>query len=230
MQPNNTNTFSLVHLTRPPKVAPPAGEKPPLLLLLHGVGSNERDLFGLASYLDDRFFVVSARAPRPHNNGFGWYPVTFTAEGAIADETKAAQSRDILATFIDEVVAAYDVDPNQVYLTGFSQGAIMSLYLSLHAPEKVAGVVAMSGRLLSVTLAERASDAALTGLPIFAVHGIYDSVLPISDGRRIQEELSRLPVDFSYREYPMAHEVSQESLADIAAFLSDRLNKTSTKS
>jgi phospholipase/carboxylesterase len=222
----SSNTLSLTHLTRPPRIAPKDGEKPPLLLLLHGVGSHERDLFGLASELDGRFFVVSARAPLPHGGGFGWYPVDFTPNGPVADEAKAQTSRDLLETFINEVVTAYEVDAERVYLAGFSQGAIMSLYLALHSPEKVAGVAAMSGRLIGATLAERADDARLAGLPILAVHGVYDRVLTIAEGRRIRDELSRLPVKLTYHEYPMAHEVSRESLTEVASFLTTRLDSS----
>ena len=216
--------LSLIHQTRLPRTAPGAGEKPPLLLLLHGVGSNEADLFGLAAQFDPRFFVVSARAPLSHGSGFGWYPVVFTESGPVADESQAQASRDKLQRFIGEAVAAYDLDARRVFLVGFSQGAIMSLYLGLCAPETVTGVVAMSGRLISRTLAERADDTRLMRLPILAVHGLYDAVLPISEGRRIQAELSRLPVDFSYHEYPMAHHTSPESLATVAAFLAARLD------
>ncbi|MBC7805003.1 MAG: alpha/beta fold hydrolase [Akkermansiaceae bacterium] len=224
MQPSNT--LSLTHLTRPPRIAPPDGGKPPLLILLHGVGSHERDLFGLANELDGRFFVVSVRAPLPHGGGFGWYPVDFTPNGPVADEAKARTSRDLLQTFIGEITQAYGLDSDRVYLAGFSQGAIMSLYLALHSPELVAGVAAMSGRLIEATLSERAEDARLAGLPILAVHGVYDRVLTIAEGRRIQAELSRLPVELTYHEYEMAHEVSRESLGAVASFLTARLDSS----
>ncbi len=220
----DTGRFSLQHLTRPPRIEPTGGIKPPLLLLAHGVGSHERDLFGLADELDERFFVASVRAPLTHGQGFGWYPVEFTPDGLVADEMYAGTSRDLLRTFIAEATTAYDLDASRVYLAGFSQGAIMSLYLALHAPEVVAGVVAMSGRLIGATLAERADDARLAGLPVLAVHGLHDRVLPITEGRRIQMELSRLPLDFAYQEYPMGHEVTRESLARVASFLTGRLN------
>ncbi|MBC8141977.1 MAG: dienelactone hydrolase family protein [Armatimonadetes bacterium] len=216
--------LSLIHRTIAPRTAPKPGEKPPMLLLLHGVGSNEADLPGLAPYFDERFFVVSARAPLVHDSGFGWYPVQFTPNGAIPDESFAQTSRVTLETFIAEAVVAYDLDETRVYLVGFSQGAIMSLYLSLHSPELIAGAAAMSGRLINVTLAERADDPRLAGLPILAVHGLYDNVLTIADGRRIQSELSRLPLDFSYHEYPIGHHTSPESIAQVATFLTDCLN------
>ena len=221
----NKGNFSLYHLSRPPRVAPKAGEKAPLLILLHGVGSHEHDLFGLANYLDARFFVISVRAPLNYHTGYGWFPIQFTPEGILADEEQAKRSRDLIQKFIGEATEAFGTDPKQVYLTGFSQGAIMSLYLALHQPELVAGVVAMSGRLLPDTLAARADDSRLSSLPVFAVHGVYDQVLPIAEGRWIQSELSKLPLDFSYQEYPMGHEVSQESLTDIAQFLKRQLDK-----
>ncbi len=181
---------------------------------------------GLAPYLDGRFLILSLRAPLMlGQNAFGWYPLQWTAEGVpIGDPDRARQSRDALAAFIPEAVQAYNADARRVFLMGFSQGAIMSLYLGLHQPELVRALVPMSGRLLPEAWDEHASDERLSGLPIFAVHGTRDSVLPISEGRAIRDQLSTLPVDLTYTEYPMAHEVSGESLQDIAAFLTAQLD------
>jgi len=210
------------------ELALPRRESPglaPLLLLLHGVGSNEQDLFGLAEYLDERFFIVSARAPHTLGQGaYGWYHVQWTAAGPIGDADEARQSRDSITQFIGELTKQYPVDPQQVYLMGFSQGAILSLYTLLTRPELVAGIVAMSGRLLPEAWAERVSNEQLTGKPVFAVHGTADQTLPIAEGRAIRDHLQTLPLEFAYREYPMAHQVSQESLADIAQWLTERLN------
>jgi len=87
----------------------------------------------------------------------------------------------------------------------------------------VAGVVAMSGRLLPEIVPQIVPPARLSGLPFFVAHGVADGVLPIHFGREIRERLTELPVALTYREYPMAHEVSPESLADITAWLSQRL-------
>ena len=217
-------SLSLTHLVREPEVAPPAGDKPPLMLLLHGVGSHEHDLFDLAPHLDPRFLVLSLRAPITLRPGaFAWYPVDFTPQGIVSDETQAEASRQKILAFIDEAVEAYGADPARVFLGGFSQGAIMSLFAALTAPERVAGVVPMSGRLLPDAWHNRAPDDALRGLPVFAVHGTYDNVLPVALGREIRDKLLTLPLDFAYREYPMAHEISQASLSDIADWLTARL-------
>lgn len=217
--------LSLRHLVQGARVAPADGAKSPLIVLLHGVGSSEHDLFGLASSLDPRLIVVSARGPLIHaqSGGAAWYPVTFSPEGITADETVAADSRDKIIQFLGEAAEAYGADPQRIYLGGFSQGAIMSLYVALTQPEAIAGAVLMSGRLLPMAWGERAGDDRLRGLPILAMHGLYDPGLPIASGREIQEKLSTLPLDFTYQEYPMAHEVSDASLAAATGWLSVRL-------
>jgi phospholipase/carboxylesterase len=218
--------LSLRHLVRGAQTAPLADSKPPLLVLLHGVGSSEHDLFGLASYLDPRLVVVSARGPLTHaqSGGAAWYPVTFTPEGITADESVAVESRDKIIRFLGEAAEAYGADPRRIYLGGFSQGAIMSLYVALTHPEAIAGAVLMSGRLMPLAWEERAPDDRLRGLPVLATHGVYDPVLPIASGREIRDKLSALPLDFTYHEYPMAHEVSGESLAAATTWLSARLD------
>jgi phospholipase/carboxylesterase len=217
--------LTLRHLVRGAQTASEGGGKPPLLVLLHGVGSSEHDLFGLAPYLDPRLVVVSARGPLIHaqSGGAAWYPVTFTPEGITADETIAAESRSKILRFLAEAAEAYGADSRRLYLGGFSQGAIMSLYVALTHPEVISGAVLMSGRLMPMAWEERAEDDRLRGLPILATHGLYDQVLPITSGREIRDKLSVLPIDFTYHEYPMAHEVSGESLAEATNWLSARL-------
>lgn len=214
--------FSLVHLTRAP--TQDAGAPPPLLLLLHGVGSHEGDLMGLAPYLDPRFFIVSARAPVVLGPGmYGWFHVQLDPYHPIINPDEAEASRRTLLGFIDELIEAYGPDPARVYLMGFSQGAIMSLSVALTRPDKVAGVVVMSGRVLPEVQPLMASPEAMRELPVFVAHGTEDPVLPVEHGRAAKRLLEGLPVTLTYREYPMGHQVSEESLADVAAWLTERL-------
>ncbi len=217
--------LSLVHLVRQPLVK---DGPPPLLLLLHGVGSNEYDLFELAPYVDGRFLIISARAPYTlGRDSYAWFEVNFTGQGPVIDPEQAEASRKKLITFIDEVVKAYGADARQVYLMGFSQGAIMSASVALTSPGLVAGAVLMSGRILPQIEPLIAAPEKLKNLPILVVHGTADAVLPISHGRASHKRLSELPVDLLYREYPMGHEVSQESLADVVEWLNARLDNAS---
>src|SRR5229473_5692114 len=213
---------SLVHLVRQPLVET---STPPLLLLLHGVGSNEHDLFALAPFLDERFLIISVRAPNTQApQSYAWFEVDFTPQGPVINPVQAEASRQTLITFINEAVTAYGPDPKQVYLVGFSQGAIMSASVALTRPDLIAGAVLMSGRILPQIEPLIATPEKLAGLPILVVHGTQDMVLPISHGRASRDTLSSLPVDLTYREYAMGHEVSRESLADVAKWLRMRLD------
>ena len=218
------NTFSLTHLVGEPRES--SGGRPPLLLLLHGVGSNEADLFSLAPYLDGRFLVVSARAPVVLGPGsYGWFRIEFTPEGMAADLAQARRSLEMLPGFIDELHASYGTDERRTYLAGFSQGAMMSLALVLTRPEKLAGVAAMSGRLPRQVLGREPDREALSGMPVIITHGVFDPVLPVEDARAARRYLEALPVELTYREYPMGHEVSLDSLRDVSRWLADALDR-----
>jgi phospholipase/carboxylesterase len=217
----DTKPLSLAHLARP---ATQGQDMPPLLLLFHGIGSNEEDLMGLESYLDERFVIVSARAPHPYGwGGFAWFEIEWLANGIRIDREQATASRDLIIRFIGEAAAAYGADPARVYLLGFSQGAMMSGWVTLARPDLVAGAVLMSGRIPEEVRPEIAAPERLVGKPFLVTHGVMDQVLPIANGRASRDLLQTLPVDLTYREYPMGHEVSMQSLADVIAWLSARL-------
>jgi phospholipase/carboxylesterase len=218
------SVLSLQHRIKEPSI--PTKASPPLLLLLHGLGGDEGSLFFLASKLDPRFFFASVRAPYElGESSYAWFHVEFAPTGAAIRSDEAESSRVLLLGFIDELAQAYGTDPRRVYLLGFSQGAMVSLCAALSCPEKVAGLVAASGRILPELLPGIASPDRLEGLPIFVSHGIRDEVVPIHHGRAIRDRLARSPVDLSYREYDMKHEIRQECIADMSAWLSSRLGK-----
>ncbi len=213
----------LVHLVRQPSAEE---DTPPLLLLLHGVGSNEHDLYELAPFLDKRFLIISVRAPNTLGpDSYAWFEVAFTPQGPAINPQQAEASRQNLITFIKEAVTAYGADPARVYLMGFSQGAIMSASIALTQPELVAGAVLMSGRILPEIRPLMASNDELIGFPFLVAHGTADRVLPVTYGRASRDLLTSLPVDLTYHEYPMGHEVSQESLSEVAAWLREQLDK-----
>ena len=114
-------------------------DKNPLLVLLHGYGSNEADLFSFASELPEDYYIVSARAPYDLQYGsYAWYAINFDAdENKFSDHEQAKVSRDLIGTFIDELVANYPIDKNSITLIGFSQGAILSYGVALSNPKKI---------------------------------------------------------------------------------------------
>lgn len=219
-----TKARSLVHLVRQPRRRDGA---PPLLVLLHGVGSNENDLISMAPYLDQRFLILSARAPYNYGwGGYAWFEIRFTPGGELVqvDPQQILASRERIVQFIGEAAGAYGADPARVYLMGFSQGAMMSGLVALSRPDLVAGTVLMSGRLPAEVRPLLAPAEQLAGKPFLVVHGTRDPLLPIQNGRESRDLLASLPVDLTYKEYPMEHQVSAESLADVTAWLSARLD------
>lgn len=216
------NAVSLTHAIR--ENSPDRTGPPPATILLHGLGSNEADLMALADYIDERYFVASVRAPIVMgDNSYGWYTLTGTPGRLQHDEDEAIRARDLVVRTIDELVDAYRLDTRRIILMGFSQGAILSAGVALSRPDKIAGAALMSGRLLDSFARKVPTGIALAGLPIIAVHGIWDPILPIAQAREMAAFLSQTPADLSFHEYPMGHEVSRESMAEIERWLKARL-------
>ncbi|MCX6145118.1 MAG: alpha/beta fold hydrolase [Ignavibacteriales bacterium] len=212
---------TLVHKVRPPATSVPA--KPPALILLHGRGTNEDDLLGLADFLDPRFFIVSARAPYRFEQGHDSYAWFGLQEIGKPDAQQFSEAYHHLTQFIEDVKTGYPVDPARVFLLGFSMGSIMAFAVALTQPNAVRGIVAHSGYIPeSVSL--QFAWTQLSSLSVFIAHGLHDPVIPIQKARRAQELLSKTEADLTYKEYPIQHTISEESLADLSQWLQKKLD------
>lgn len=217
--------MSLTRRLREPS-APGSGEKPPLLVLLHGRGADENDLFGLAPHLDGRFFVASPRAPyaTPYG-GYAWFELEIEPHRVSVSAREFEESLRAVVGLTEELVSEHDLDANRVYLCGFSQGAIIGLGAVLGQPERFAGLVAMSGRAMPEMLPSEPDTKKLEEFPVLVTHGLFDPVLPVDHGRATRDLLAELPVRLEYLEYEMGHQVSAESLRDVAEWLTARLDE-----
>lgn len=210
--------LSLHYLIREPKLKK---EQNPLLLLLHGYGSNEEDLFSFASELPEEYYVVSARAPYDLlYSSYAWYAINFDAdENKFSDIEQGKQSRDLIASFIDELQATYPIDKENVTLIGFSQGSILSYAIALSYPQKIQRVVALSGYLnTDMAVADYASND-FVNLKIFASHGTVDQVIPVDWARKVQPAMQALGIDITYKEYPVGHGVAPQNFFDLKHWL-----------
>ena len=196
------------------------GGKSPALILLHGRGADENDLLGLSQYVDDRMAVYSIRAPYPFE--FGGFTYFRLDDDGTAEPLMFKASYSHLANFVDGVVLQPGIDARRIFLMGFSMGTIMAYALSLTRPEKFAGVIAQSGFVRDhLELQFRWSE--LSGCPFIITHGVHDPIIPISLARQTKEMFLASNAKVDYKEYDMGHEISQESLSDVVAWLNGKL-------
>ncbi len=210
--------LSINHLVQYPRsyTANNNTKRYPLILALHGHGSNERDLIGLSSYLQNDLLWVSGQGPYTFgHNAYDWYEVT---QMGSPDPEKIATALKSINTFIEELVATYPVDPNKIFLVGFSQGSMISMAYAMAYPDKIAGVIAQSGYIPpSIGLATNLKG--IIGKPIIITHGLEDPNMPIDWGRKTRDTLVKLGADVTYKEFYMGHSISNESLTTINEWL-----------
>src|SRR3970040_1969945 len=210
--------LSLDYLIREPKIKL---DKNPLILLLHGYGSNEEDLFSFASELPDDYYLISARAPYDLQYGsYAWYAINFDAdENKFSDNEQARKSRDLIARFVDELAINYPIDADNISLLGFSQGAILSYAIALSHPEKVKNVIALSGYPNEDIMEDNFKKNDFSQLRIFHSHGTVDQVIPIDWARKTKPFLEKLGIASVYKEYPIGHGISPQVFNDFKTWL-----------
>lgn len=214
-----TANLSLTHLIRPSSLT----KKAPLLLLLHGYGSDENDLFSFASELPKEYIIISAKAPYPlAPYGNAWYSINFDGDGGKFNDTQEAiLSRDLILQFIDELIVTYPIDENNISLLGFSQGAILSYALSLTYPEKIKQVIALSGYIDPEMISGNLQDKNMQNLRIYASHGSVDQVIPVDWARKNKDYLEDFGVNFLYEEFPVGHGVSPQNFQSFKRWLAE---------
>lgn len=213
----HNNNFSLSHITRPSSLSKNA----PLLIMLHGYGSDENDLFSFASELPEELFIISAKAPYPLQPfGNAWYAIHFDApQGKWSDNEQALESRDLIAKFIDEVCENYPVDASNVTLLGFSQGTILSFATALTYPSKIKNVVALSGYINHDIIPKELNKKDLEHLNIYNSHGSVDQVIPVDWARQNAPFLKQLNINYKYNEFPVGHGVAPQNFYEFKTWL-----------
>ena len=212
--------MSLQYIVREPEVKT---TNPPLLILLHGYGSNEQDLFSFAEELPKDLLIVSAQAPYEMGyGGYAWYAINFDdVNGKFSDLKQAKTSIDVIANFIDEIKAKYNTNPNKTFLLGFSQGAILSYSLSFIYPNKVNYVIALSGYINDKMIPKQISNNISTAY--YCSHGTVDQVLPVDWARKSKPFLDNLGLENVYSEYNVGHGVVPQNFYSFKSWIEERL-------
>lgn len=212
--------MSLHYILREPKKA---SSNPPLLILLHGYGSNEMDLFSFAEELPDDLLIISAQAPYSMGHGgYAWYAISFdTNDGKFSDLVQAKDSIDKIASFIDEIKSKYNTNSEKTFLLGFSQGAILSYALSFLYPNKVQHIIALSGYINEDLLPKEISKDIKSDY--YISHGTVDQILPVKWAREAPKFLDHLSLRNEYSEYPVGHGVAPQNFYSFKNWIEQRL-------
>ena len=215
-------------MTNPHYLVKPSSlkENAPLLIMLHGYGSNENDLFSFASELQDEFLIVSLQAPyelQPF--GYAWYAINFdNDQGKWSNDEQAIESRDLIANFIDEIQDNYSINKDNVTLLGFSQGAILSYAVALTYPEKIKNVVALSGYVNPNIISVRKNISDYSHLNFYCSHGSVDQVIPVEWARQSPKFLDSLRIKHKYSEFPVGHGVAPQNFYEFRSWLEEKLD------
>jgi phospholipase/carboxylesterase len=200
-------------------IRPAEGEPQGALVLLHGRGADEHDLFGLLDVLDPERRLVGMTPRGPLSlppGGAHWYIVR---EIGYPDPATFLPGYAQLSAWLDAALEAAGVPPERLVLGGFSQGCVMTWAVGLGAGRpRPAGLIGFSGFMPTVD--GFALD--LTGLqdyPVAIGHGSLDGVLSVEWGRRARDAMEQAGADVLYRETQMGHTLDPAFLAEVQTWL-----------
>ncbi len=198
------------------------------IIVLHGLGADGHDFVPIAQELRLQAagpvrFVFPHAPVRPVTINGGavmraWYDIVSNDMDSREDETSLRASIPQVAALIDRE-RERGIAASRIVLMGFSQGCAMTLLTGLRYPERLAGLVGLSGYLpLARSLGAERSDANQLA-PIFFAHGTQDPVIPLDAAERSRDVLRGLGYDVQWHAYPMPHSVCAQEVADLNAWL-----------
>lgn len=214
--------FPLEFLIRQPKSNI---NRPPLLIMLHGYGSNEQDLFSFAEELPDDLLILSLRAPLTMGYAsYAWYTIHFDqGSDKFSDIPEAKSALVKIDEFIDAALEDFVVDKENVFLLGFSQGTILSSAYALNHPDKIQHVIALSGYINEELIQKPLEKGRFKRLDFFVSHGTVDQVIPVEWARKTAPYLEKLNIEHIYKEYPVGHGVAPNNFFDLKDWITKRI-------
>ena len=198
------------------------------IIVLHGLGADGNDFVPFASEIDLRgvgdvrwIFPHAPTIPVTINGGYvmrAWYDILGLELVRREDEAGLRKSQAAVQAIIDNE-RARGIAANRIVLAGFSQGCAMTLLAGLRAPERLAGLVGMSGYLPLAAALESERSAANADVPIFMAHGRGDPVVPFDRAVASRDVLNQLGYPVEWHEYAMQHTVCPQEIFDLKNWL-----------
>lgn len=201
------------------QVRPAAGDPAGALVLFHGRGADDHDLYPLLDFLDPerRLLGVTPRAPLSLPPG-GWHWYAVMEVGYPEPETFHATYGELTA-WVDGFLDEQGISHDNTVLGGFSMGAVMTYAMSLGSGRpRPAAAMAFSGFIPTV----KGFELDLSEIPPFAIgHGTYDPVISVEFSRQARKQLEEAGASVLYREYPLPHAIDPGFLAEVRAWLAE---------
>jgi phospholipase/carboxylesterase len=211
---------SLKHLVREA-----AGDPEGALVLFHGRGTSEHDLYPLLDALDPQRRLLGATPRGPlalPPGGAHWYVVR---EIGFPDRETFMSSYELAAAWLDGLAEETGIPAARTIVGGFSQGAVMSWALGLGVGRpRPAGIIVLSGFIPTVDGFDLDRSPPLP--PVAIGHGTYDPVISVEFGRQSKQLLEEAGADVLYRESPMPHTVDPAFIAELQPWVSDVLSSS----
>ena len=210
-----SNKFIHVHRSSNEK-----SKKHPLVVLLHGYGSNENDLFSFQSFFPENHTIVSFRAPLTVFEGmYAWYEIYFENNVKSFNENTAKNSSNEIADEIKVICKQYNCDINNITLIGFSQGAILGYSIAISNPGLIKNLVALSGYVEEkiIDFKNKKIDTS-----IYISHGELDEVIPYLESKQTLDVLDKNEIKYNYNSFNQGHGVNQENLKSFLDWLKDK--------
>ena len=194
----------------------------PILIVMHGYQASELDLFEFSKEVGKDYLIFSLQAPLvTKSGGYCWFDLQFLPNQKFKyDYKQTEEARNKVLAFIRAACLAYKTDSTNVFLLGFSQGAAMAYDIAVKAPEKIKGIVALSGVLIPETYSGKINEAALTKVKVFVAHGTADNIVNINDSQKSVEFLKSKKIEnISYTTYDVGHSFHPNEVKDILNWL-----------
>ena len=197
----------------------PAGDPEGALVLFHGRGADEHDLYPLIDMLDPERRLLGATLRGPlalPPGGAHWYIVR---QVGFPDQETFHATYESATAWLDALLAEHGIPHDRAVLGGFSQGAVMSYALGLGTGRpRPAGILALSGFIPTVDGFELDLESA-AGLPVAIGHGTYDPVISVEFGRDARNRLTAAGAEVTYMESPMPHAIDPGLLRELPEWL-----------
>ncbi|WP_185867183.1 alpha/beta hydrolase [Blattabacterium cuenoti] len=193
-----------------------------LFLMIHGYGSNERDLFSFEKDLPEDFFIISIQGIYSIGaDQYSWYDIDFDNEKKFINIIQAKKTIEKISFFINEAIKEYKLKKNPVWICGFSQGAILSYAIALKNSDKIKKVIALSGYLENNILPEEMNH--ITDLEFFISHGKYDSIIPVNWVKKGLKFLKQKKIlSLFYKEYESGHTLNDFNYQDLINWIKEK--------